>query len=78
LQVKEITREIEDVVNDINKVEEQSKHILKIAKASSEDTNEVAASVQEQSASMEEILASICIVAEMAEELQNIVLRFKV
>lgn len=76
-QVKNINREIEDIAKDIAQVEETSQNILQIAKSSADGSSEVAAAIEEQSASMEEILSSLSIVSEMTEELKQCILRFK-
>ncbi|SHJ27955.1 methyl-accepting chemotaxis protein [Propionispora hippei] len=76
-QVKNINREIEDIAKDIAQVEETSQNILQIAKSSADGSSEVAAAIEEQSASMEEILSSLSIVSDMTEELKQCILRFK-
>ncbi len=77
IQVKNINREIEDIAKDIAQVEETSQNILQIAKSSADGSSEVAAAIEEQSASMEEILSSLSIVSDMTEELKQCILRFK-
>ncbi|CUH96521.1 hypothetical protein P22_2611 [Propionispora sp. 2/2-37] len=77
-QVNIIKQVIEDIAQDIYQVEEASKHIVKMAGESSRGSTEVAAAVEEQSASMQEILSSTAVVADMAEELKNCVLKFQI
>lgn len=76
-QVKVITGEIEKMVDEIKKVEKMSNGIMRIAGQFSAGNQEVAAAVEEEMASLEEIASSASILTEMAGELQNMVSRFK-
>lgn len=75
--VQEITDEIRGMVSELKEVEKMTGSIATIAEQSSAGSQEVAASVEEQTASLEEILHSASLLAEMAEELQSMVQRFK-
>lgn len=77
VQVKEITREIESMVDEITKVEEMSKKISVIAKQSLTVSEEVAAAVEEQTASQEEISSLASMLSNLAEQLQAMIKRFK-
>lgn len=77
-QVNIIQKVIEEIAQDIYHVEEASKHIVKMAGESSQGSTEVAAAIEEQSASMQEILSSTGVVADMAEELKRCVLKFQI
>ncbi|PKM96342.1 MAG: methyl-accepting chemotaxis protein [Firmicutes bacterium HGW-Firmicutes-1] len=78
IHVKEISMEIEKMVERIKEVEEMSYLITEVARESSEESEHVAASVQEQSAGLEEISASVSILSEMAVDLQMMVGQFKI
>jgi len=77
IQVKEINEEIEKAVNEIQKVEEMSKAIYDVAKQFMSGSQEAAAAIEEQTASQEEISSSASMLAELAEELNNMVSSFK-
>lgn len=77
-QIKGITQEIENMVEKIKKVEFMSKSIFDIASNSSSMSHEVASAVEEQTASLQEISSSSSLLADMAEELQNMVKQFEV
>ena len=62
---------------EIRKVEEDSLSIATIAEQSLQRSQEVAASTEEQVASLEEALNSASILSRMALELQNMVKQFK-
>jgi len=76
-QVKEITAEIENMIEEIRKVEEMSRIISRIAKESLSGSQEVAAAVEEQTASQQEISSSAFMLSDMAEELRNMTMKFK-
>ena len=75
-QIKEITKEIKIMVEEIKNVEAMSKNISNITRQSSYEAQEVAASVEEQTAGLQEIAASVAVMSEMAEELQGLVNKF--
>lgn len=76
-QIKSITQEIENMVDEIKKVETMSRSISDIAAESSAGSVEVASAVEEQTASLQEIFSSASVLSEMADELQKIVRQFK-
>jgi len=76
-QIKSITRTIEEMVEEMQKVETMSKNISNIANLSSERSNEIAAAVEEQTASLQEISSSVTILLGMSEELYSIVNQFQ-
>jgi len=76
-QVKEINEEIEKAVEEIQKVEEMSKVIYNVARQSMSGSQEVAAAIEEQTAGQEEISSSASMLAELAEELNNMISNFK-
>lgn len=89
VQIVNLIGQVSDQVNDISAAIEQmaasSQHIVaavkdidKISKESSEHTQTVSAATEEQLASMEEIASSSQALAKMAEELRNVVSKFKV
>ncbi len=75
--MKDIAREIQEMVGELNKVVAMSESIAAIAEQSSAGSQEVAASAQEQTASLEEILGSASVLTDMAVELKGFVQRFK-
>ena len=76
-QINGIDNEIKDVVEQIKTVENLSGNIAVIAKQSSAGSQEVAAAVEEQTASLQEIVSSASVLSQMAEDLKDIVNRFK-
>lgn len=77
LHVKEITGEIENMVEGIKKVEEKSNKIMKIAMLSSDETQGVLAAVEEQTASLQEMSASASVLTDTADGLRKLILNFK-
>lgn len=77
IQIQEINKEIEKAVEEIQKVEEMSRAIYDVAKQSMSGSQEVAAAIEEQTAGQEEISSSAAVLAELAEELNNMVSNFK-
>lgn len=77
IQVKLITQEIERMVGEIQRVEEMSKSILEIANKSASGSHEVASAVEEQTASLQEITSSSIVLSEMADELKQMVSKFR-
>jgi len=76
-QIKAINRELERMKTEIRKVEEASYNIATIAEQSSQRSQEVAASTEEQTASLEEALNSAATLSRMALELQSMTKQFK-
>ena len=76
-QIRAINTELERMKTEIRQVEEGSFSIATIAEQSSMRSQEVAASTEEQTASLEEALHSASILSQMALELQDIVKQFK-
>lgn len=77
-QVREITLGIDRIVKGMKAVEEMSTKIAMIAAQSSEGTQDAVASVEEQTASMQEISSSAALMSDMAVELQSLINKFKV
>ncbi|WP_256757685.1 methyl-accepting chemotaxis protein [Cohnella sp. WQ 127256] len=71
-----VTRGIEDMVQEFNAVEEMSKNITSIIEKSSDGYREVAASIEEQTAGLQEITASAYQLSDMSDKLQKIVVQF--
>ncbi|WEK55964.1 MAG: methyl-accepting chemotaxis protein [Candidatus Cohnella colombiensis] len=72
-----VTTCIEDMVQDFNAVEETSKVITSIAEKASEGYREVAVSIDEQTAGLQEITASAYVLADMSDKLQKIIVQFR-
>ncbi|AAK79320.1 methyl-accepting chemotaxis protein [Clostridium acetobutylicum] len=77
-QMQEITLEIEGIVKEISTVEKMSIDIERIAKSSSESSHDVAAAVEEQTASVEEIFSTTTVLSQMSNELKNLINKFKI
>lgn len=76
-QIKGITIEIDKMLAEINDVEVIIKGVALISTDSLKLTEEMAASVQEQNASQEEVLALAAMLFESSEELQGMINQFK-
>jgi methyl-accepting chemotaxis protein len=76
-QIKDITNEIKNITGEIQDVEGKSKKILDIATYFSDESCNVSAALQEQTAAIEEIITSSVVLLEMANQLQMIVKQFK-
>ncbi len=76
-QVKLITVELQNNVNEIKKVEQMSTKILNIATHSSDSCNEVAASIEQQSAGLQEITSSAITLSDSAANLQELIKQFE-
>jgi len=72
-----VTRGIEEMIEEFYAVEEKSEKISTIASKSSDSYRDVAASIEQQTAGLQEITASAYILAQMASNLQKIVYQFK-
>ncbi len=77
-QVKEITAAIQQMAGGSEQIVASSRAIEKISKENAGQTQTVSAATEEQSASMEEIAAASQGLAKMAQDLQDIISRFKV
>jgi methyl-accepting chemotaxis protein len=76
-QIQEITASIEEMAHGAEQVVETVSVIEEVAIKSAEQSQEVSAATEEQLASMQEIAASATSLANMAEELQDSINRFK-
>lgn len=77
-QIKVISKEIEEMVGEIQNVEAMSQRIHEIAQKSSMGSSDVAAAVEEQTASLEVVSNSANDLSIMAEELKKLVQQFKI
>ena len=75
-RIKDISAEIEKMVEGIKEVEEMSYVISQLAKGSSDESTYVAAAVQQQSAGLQEITSYASILSEMSEDLKLMVSQF--
>ncbi|WP_096466499.1 methyl-accepting chemotaxis protein [Aneurinibacillus soli] len=89
---KEIRIAVQDVSGQIGKVTEVVTHIqtgtqqmiqsmnqlTDISESAAENTQQVAAAVEEQTASMEEVASASIMLSKMAEELNEVITRFKI
>jgi methyl-accepting chemotaxis protein len=77
LQIQELTAAVAQLSSGASHMVESTRVIREVAEVSASGTQSVSAAVQEQLASMEEISASATALAKMAEELQELVGKFK-
>lgn len=78
LQSKEITEVSADIDDEFNTIIISTKEIQEIARSNADNTQSVASAVEEQTASFEEVSASISAIDGKAKELIEIVKRFKI
>jgi methyl-accepting chemotaxis protein len=78
MQIKGINDQIISMVTDIKNVEEMSKRIYNISKNTSVGSHEVAAAIEEQTASLEEMSSYAAILNNMAGELEKMIKQFKI
>ena len=76
-QMKEVSETAQNVLAAVREVNGTAAELAELAKGNAGASEEVAASTEEQLASMEEITASAKTLSVMAEELQELVSRFK-
>lgn len=76
-QIEEITATVRQISVIVEEVAESAKIITGLSKDNASSSEDVAASTEEQLASMQEINASSAALASMAEELKDIVNKFK-
>lgn len=77
-EVQAVTIAAEQITRDSKIVVEQANAISKLAERATADTEEVAAASEQQTATMQEITAASDTLSHMAEQLQNLVARFKI
>lgn len=77
-QIREISAAIQQMASGSQQIVASVRDIDRISRETAGQTQTVSAATEEQSASMEEIAASSQALAKMAEELQNVVRRFRV
>ncbi|PLR94430.1 methyl-accepting chemotaxis protein [Bacillus sp. T33-2] len=77
-QLEEISATVQQISASVEEVAASSTHITQTAKVNSSNSEEVAASTEEQLASMEEINSSAQSLAYMADELKDLVSKFKI
>lgn len=77
-EIREITAAIEDVSVESQHVVNSVRQIEVESKITASEAQSVSAATEEQSATMEEMAASSQILANMAEDLQNAITKFKV
>jgi len=78
IQSKEITEVSADIDDEFNTIIISAKEIQEIARSNADNTQGVASAVEEQTASFEEVSASISAIDGKAKELLEIVKRFKI
>lgn len=78
LQTQGVEKALNQLVSGTENVNDSMKIVNEVAEASAAKTQAVSAATEEQLASIQEITASSAALAKMAEELQNIVVMFKI
>ncbi|PAQ14929.1 methyl-accepting chemotaxis protein [Bacillaceae bacterium SAOS 7] len=83
--VSEVVAQIQEIANMVQQLSEGTQHVSQsivtvnsIAETAAANTQNISAATEEQLASMEEISASSTALANMAQELQDLVVQFKV
>ena len=76
-QVRSINAKLQHNVEAIKKMEEMGSTILNIAKHSSDSCTEVAASIEEQSAGLQEITSNAITLSDSAANLQELIRQFE-
>ncbi|MBP1906025.1 methyl-accepting chemotaxis protein [Paenibacillus turicensis] len=88
-QIQQAIRQVADQVSQVseaskqmsvgaNKVDTLMHHVHEVAEQSSSSIQDVVASTEEQLATMEEISASSTMLAKMAEDLQEVIIKFRI
>ena len=75
--INEIYSEISDINEAVQEIKESGDRIVDITKSSSDKTQDVAASIEEMSAGMQEVLSTTSVLKDMAFQLQQLVDGFK-
>jgi methyl-accepting chemotaxis protein len=75
--INEIYSEVRDINEAVKEIKESGDRIVDITKLASEKTQDVAASVEEMSAGMQEVLSTTSVLKDMAFQLQQLVGGFK-
>lgn len=77
-QIQGVTAAVKELSVGAKQVNQSMDTVSSVAETSASSTQNVSAATQEQLASMEEISASSTALAKMAENLQNLIIRFKI
>lgn len=78
VQIQEVSSAVQQMAAGTEQMVHSMKLITEVAENSAAGTQEVSAATEEQLASMEEISSSAASLSQMAEELQNLISKFKV
>ncbi|NMA65174.1 MAG: methyl-accepting chemotaxis protein [Clostridiaceae bacterium] len=73
IKIKQIVEEIEQAVDEIKRVEEMSQIIYDVARKSMAESQGIAAAIEEQTASQQEITSSAAMLSDLAENLKDMV-----
>ncbi|MBP1906026.1 methyl-accepting chemotaxis protein [Paenibacillus turicensis] len=76
-QVSQVSEASKQMAAGANNVDNLMHHVHEVAEQSSSSIQDVVASTEEQLATMEEISASSTMLAKMAEDLQQVIIKFK-
>lgn len=77
-QIEQVTATVQQISASIDEIANSAMEVSRLAQENAASSEEVAASTEEQLASMQEIDSSAQALAHMAEELKNVVGRFKI
>jgi methyl-accepting chemotaxis protein len=76
-QIKDVSVKIDEVIREFGKVQEMSRNISELAQNSVEGSHDVAAAIEEQTASQQEVSSSAMVLSNMSEKLTDMIARFK-
>jgi methyl-accepting chemotaxis protein len=76
-QVSQVSEASKQMAAGANNVDNLMHHVHEVAEQSSSSIQDVVASTEEQLATMQEISASSTMLAKMAEDLQQVIIKFK-
>lgn len=77
-QVSQVSEASKQMATGANNVDSLMHHVHEVAEQSSSSIQDVVASTEQQLATMEEISASSTMLAKMAEDLQEVIIRFRI
>lgn len=78
VQIQEVSASVQQISTGAEQIVQSMQLVSKIAESAASGTQEVSAATEEQLASMQEISASAVALSKMAEELQQLIQKFKI
>lgn len=77
-QIERVTEVVAHIQTGTQQMSQSMNELTNISEAAAENTQHVAAAVEEQTASMEEVASASIMLSKMAEELHEVINRFKI